>query len=908
MFFSFLQVSFLPSNTIFSDAWNFVYDPGLLPFIFLILYFVFAVLILFAIRALLRRRMNLLQAFHTSVLLIRVPKELKKEDMNAEKSQQQIQEMIGHMETVFATIGSLKASKGVLAWFLGRADTFCFEIVAHKDKISFYAAVPKKFRTFMEEQIHAQYPNAEIEEAPDYNIFSPTGIVLGSYVTFRRQNFFPIRTYRKLETDSLNSLTNALAKVESGDGAAIQYTVRSARSSWRKEGLRIAKAMQQGKKLSQVSRGDILSGVGSELKSIAAAAKPKDPNKPVTEPYRLSPLEEEMVKGLEEKAAKAGLNVNIRIVVSAQNPAKAQQYLNDILNAYGQFNIYEYGNSFKKKMPYFQSALIRSFIYRQFSHAHQTILNAEEAASVYHFPLPVTDTPKINWLLSRKALPPSNLPNEGLVLGYADYRGHRYDVRIKSADRRRHMYVIGKSGTGKTEFLKGMVQQDIEQGRGVCIIDPHGDLADEALTFVPKERAEDVIFFDPSDFERPIGLNMLEFDPRYPQLRTFVINEMLKIFDKLYDLKATGGPMFETYMRNAILLLMDDPESGQTLMDIPRVLADEDYRNYKLSKCTSAEVKDFWTKEALKAGGEASLQNMVPYITSKLASFIYNDYMRPIVGQQKSAFNLFDAMNEQKIIILKLPKGQIGDLNAYLLGMIMIGKILDAALKRGEMPPEERKDFFLYVDEFQNFLTDSITSILSEARKYGLCLVMAHQFIGQLTIGAGKDTTIRDAIFGNVGTMLIGRIGMEDAEFLAKEFVPVFTEFDLVNAEAYTFNIKLLIDNQASRPFNIHPVRPRHAASSELANMVRELSRYKYGRKRELVESEMTERRAVALEQEDEEEDWFDPEPVKKDRDESENEIEEESEHPDRVFENEEPESGKAEPPEDQLDQRVTQE
>ena len=322
--------------------------------------------------------------------------------------------------------------------------------------------------------------------------------------------------------------------------------------------------------------------------------------------------------------------------------------------------------------------------------------------------------------------------------------------------------------------------------------------------------------------------SMLEFDPRYPHLRTFVINEMLKIFDKLYDLKSTGGPMFETYMRNAILLLMDHPESGMTLMDIPRVLADEEYRNLKLSHCTSVEVKDFWTKEALKAGGEASLQNMVPYITSKLASFIYNDYMRPIVGQQQSSFNMYDAMNSQKIIIMKLSKGKIGDLNANLLGMIMVGKILDGALKRGDMAEADRKDFVLYIDEFQNFLTDSIASILSEARKYGLCLVIAHQFIGQLTFGANKDTSIRDAIFGNVGTMCVNRIGIEDAEFIAKEFAPTLSEYDLVNVEAFTFNIKMLIKGQPSKPFNISPLRVRLPKSDELSKLIRELSRRTY--------------------------------------------------------------------------------
>ncbi len=808
------------------------------------LFLAFAAIIM---RRILRWRGRVHQAFGMTILRIRVPKELRKEDATQEKTQQQILELIGHMETVFATIGGLKAQHGILHWLFGRTDAMAFEMVIHDDKISFFAAVPNKMRAFTEEQIHAQYPNAQIDDAQDYNLFRPTGVILGSYLTFRRPHYFGIKTYRKLETDSMNSLTNALAKFEAGDGAAIQYIIRSAKPSWRHEGLSIAKQMQQGKKLSEVT-GSIAHKVLREFGHMFKSASPTDHGKS-KDPYRLSPLEDEMVKGLEEKASKAGLDVNIRIVVAAKTPEKAQQYLNDILSSYGQFNIYEYGNGFHKDMPTFQSSLIRHFIFRHYDDRYHVLLNAEELASLYHFPLPITETPKIDWLLSRKAVPPSNLPSEGIILGRSEYRGHQYDIRMKRQDRRRHLYVIGKSGSGKSVFQASLIKQDIESGHGVCVIDPHGDLVDECLEYVPRERADDVIYVDPADFERPLGLNMLEFDPRYPHLRTFVINEMLKIFDKLYDLKTTGGPMFETYMRNAILLLMEHPESGMTLMDIPRVLADEAYRNFKLSKCKSQEVKDFWTKEALKAGGESSLANMVPYITSKLASFIYNDYMRPIVGQQKSAFNFFDAMNSGKIILVKLSKGKIGDLNAYLLGMITVGKILDAALKRGEMPPDERKDFYLYIDEFQNFLTDSINTILSEARKYGLNLIIAHQFIGQL-VGSGNDTKIRDSIFGNVGTMVSFRVGVEDAEFLEKEFAPVFSVYDLVNVEAFTCNLKLLIDNTASRAFNMKPVMPPRPASKELANMVRELSRYKYGRKRELVEAEMVDRRSM-IEEED---------------------------------------------------------
>ncbi|MBI4139026.1 type IV secretion system DNA-binding domain-containing protein [Candidatus Uhrbacteria bacterium] len=799
-----------------------------------------ATVVLFLVRRAYNRSGRARRAFGMVVLLIRVPKETKKEDEGG-TSQQRIQETIAVMETIFSTIGSFKAERGALAWLFGREDHFAFEIVSHKDKISFYAAAPAAYRGFIEEQVHAQYPHAQIDEVPDYNLFSPTGIVFGSYLMLRRSSGFPIKTYRKLESDPLNSVTNALSKVTGDDGAAVQYVVRSARPSWRSEGLRIARAMQQGKKLSDVKGGTIVSSVGKELKGFATT-KPAE-RKP-QEPYRLTPLEEEMVKGLEEKAAKAGLDVNVRIVVSSADPNRAQRHMNDILGAYGQYNIYEYGNSFVKNAPRFQTVLIRHFIYRHFDTRYSMVLNSEELASLYHMPLPSTETPKINWLLARRALPPTNLPTEGIVLGHSEYRGHDYVIRMKPQDRRRHTYIIGKSGSGKTELMKSMVKQDIEEGRGVCVIDPHGDFADDALSFVPRERAEDVIYFSPADTERPLGLNMLEYDPNYPEQKTFVINEMLKIFDKLYDLKSTGGPMFEQYMRNAMILIMDDPETGSTLMEIPRVLADEEFRALKLSKCKTQVVKDFWTKEAQKAGGEASLQNMVPYITSKLTPFISNDVMRPIIGQQKSAFNVRQVMDEGKILLLNLSKGKLGDINAYLIGMVLVGKILMAALSRTDMEPEKRKDFYLYIDEFQNFLTDSISAILSEARKYGLDLVIAHQFIGQLA--QKGDTLIRDAIFGNVGSMMAFRVGPDDAEFLEKEFAPVFGQYDLINVEAFTCNAKILIDNTATRPFNMKPYRAIPGPDKELPAMIRELSRYKYGRKRALVEAEIQERTAAA--------------------------------------------------------------
>ncbi|MEA3322594.1 MAG: type IV secretion system DNA-binding domain-containing protein, partial [Patescibacteria group bacterium] len=399
------------------------------------------------------------------------------------------------------------------------------------------------------------------------------------------------------------------------------------------------------------------------------------------------------------------------------------------------------------------------------------------------------------------------------------------------------LYVIGQTGVGKSTLLEEMVKQDIKNGHGLCYIDPHGEAIEHIMTAIPKERAEDVVYFDPSDTERPFGLNMLEFSK--PEEKTFVVNEIINIFDKLYDLKATGGPMFEQYMRNAMLLIMDDEETGSTLMEIPKVLADEDFRRLKLSKCKNPIVKDFWLEEAEKAGGEAALANMVPYITSKLTPFLSNDMMRPIISQQKSTLDFRNIMDSQKILLINLSKGKIGETNSHLLGMIIVGKLLMAALGRVDMPENERKDFYLYIDEFQNVTTDSIAQILSEARKYRLALIIAHQFIGQLSEDISK------AVFGNVGSLAAYRVGPEDAEFLEKQFEPIFKAQDLINVDNYNYFAKLLINNITTTPFNISAPYPTDG-NPDIVEPVKELSRLKYGRDRDVVEQEVMTRLANA--------------------------------------------------------------
>lgn len=798
----------------------------------------FIIVILLGLRLYIFRR-STKNSFHEhAVFLIRLPKEKPKEGQGF--TAQELHEEIAHGETIFSSIGGLQAEKGFNSWLHGRSDHFSFEVIASKNKIAFFVVMPLDKARYLEQQIHAHYPDASIEQVSDYNIFTPKSEVVGGYIKTKKHYVFPLQTYQKMNVDPMNSLINILSKLENDESIAIQYLVRSARKEWHQIARKIIKNIQKKNSVSEGLRAGSASSSLTGILGLISPAKKKEEG--IIEQKRLTPQEEELLKSMEEKNSKAGLNVNIRVVVSAPSKEKATMYLNNISDSYMEYNHYSYGNSLSRitKSP----RQVSDFIYRRFNDKISSLLNTEELASFFHFPLKNAETPNILWLTSKVAPAPSEVPEEGLLLGYNTYRGVKKEIRFKSGDRKRHTYIIGKSGVGKSVLQADMIIQDIENGHGVCVLDPHGDLITDIISRIPIERAEDVIVFAPADTQRPMAMNLLEYDPRYPEQKTFVINELIGIFDKLYDLKATGGPMFEQYMRNALLLIMDDPDSGSTLLEIPKVLADENFRRMKLSKCKSTSVIDFWQKEAEKAGGDAALANIVPYITSKLTPFVSNDIMRPIIGQQVSSFNFRDAMDTQKIILIDMSKGLIGESNAYLLGMIVVGKILMSALSRSDMSAEARKDFFLYIDEFQNFTTDSICQILSEARKYGLGLIIAHQYVGQLT--KNNNTEIKDAVFGNVGTMIAFKVGAEDAEFLVKEFGPVFNEYDLVNVPKGTAYIKLLADNSALRPFSLQTIWPILGTERpEIGEKIRALSRLKYCQDRSIVEAEIARRSMI---------------------------------------------------------------
>lgn len=774
--------------------------------------------------------------------IVRVSKIFKKKDEAPRQGERaEWKEEIGAMEQLLTTLTNIREKKSWWYRFLYDEPGITFEMArpADSEEILFFLAIPKKFRETVEKQVTSYFPNALVEKISDYTIFSPESFTAAAVLTLKKGPALPLRTYEAMEADPLSEISNALSKLkEKEEGAAIQLILRPAPAKWRRGARLVAQRMQQGKRLKDAYQPSILKEMGKGMVRHIFKHEKEQPGAFEKSAVQLTPEEQELVKSIDKKATKSAFLANVRILAAAATQERAEDILSHLENAFVQFENHDINNFVIKNRSKNKSTAY-DFIFRNFSREDAIILNAEEISGIFHFPISTTETPMIKWLKAGSAPPPVNIPKVGLLLGYNDYRGIKTDIRVTDDDRRRHIYTIGQTGTGKSTFLQELAKQDARNGKGFCFIDPHGDAIEDILTAIPKERAEDVILFDPSDTKRPFGLNMMEYDQNYPEQKTFIINEMIGIFDQLYDLKTTGGPMFEQYMRNAMLLIMDDPETGSTLLEISKVLADPDFRKLKLSKCQNPVVIDFWTKEAEKAGGEAALANMVPYITSKLTTFVANDMMRPIIAQQKSTINFREIMDNKKILLIKLSKGKIGEINARLLGMVAVGKILMAALSRTEIPENERVDFYLYMDEFQNVTTTSIAQILSEARKYRLCLIIAHQFIAQL------KEEISKAVFGNVGSICSFRVGAEDAEFLEKQFAPVFTANDLVNVDNRNLFTKLLINNELSKPFNMKTFPPSRG-NQELANSLKELSRLKYGRDAAIVNREILERAKMA--------------------------------------------------------------
>ncbi|MBT4856756.1 type IV secretory system conjugative DNA transfer family protein [Candidatus Uhrbacteria bacterium] len=791
-------------------------------------------IVLYIVRDVLHKSQMLRGGQYANItLMVTIPKFKSEKEATTDDRTVEIQEDISIAETFFSAIGGLKAQKGFKSWLFGRSDVIALEIVAHHKLITFYITLPKYMHDFVEQQLNAQYSDAMIEPVKDYNIFSSSGTIVGGYLKFKRENALPIKTYKDLETDPLNGITNALSNVPEGDGVAVQYIVRSARASWRSLGKKVVKNMQKGMSFEDAKSGK---KQGGSWMSAVKSKEDREADK-TKEKRQLTPAEQKMLEGIQDKASKAGMDVNIRVVASASSAEAAKSYLNHVLQAYSQYNIYEYGNAFETSIPK-KKKLINDFIFRQYREKYRIVLNTEEMASLWHLPLTSTETPNIRWMGARVAAAPAGLPTEGFLVGYNMYRGHRTDIYMQPSDRQRHMYMIGKTGSGKSWFLRYLALQDIKNGHGVCVVDPHGDLVDDILGSIPKDRIDDVVYFNPSDLERPMGLNMLE--ARDENMKDFVVQDMISIFYMLFPPEMIG-PMFEHNMRNFMLTLMADTENPGTIAEIPRMISDEAFQKRWVSKVTDPVVRSFWEDEMAKTS-DYHKSEMMGYLVSKVGRFVENEMMRNIIGQAKSSFDFRKIMDEGKILLINLSKGKTGDVNANLLGLIIVSKLQMAAFSRADIPEEERRDFFLYIDEFQNFITPSIATILSEARKYKLNLILAHQYMGQL-VKDGK-TEIRDAVLGNVGTTLVSRVGPDDTEVLAKMYEPTLSGYDLMNNAKFTWNAKLMIDESQTKPLTLKTISPEKP-NQRLVDALKEVSRLTYGRPKDLVEREIAIRAGI---------------------------------------------------------------
>ena len=711
---------------------------------------------------------------------------------------------IDAMEQLFASLYSIKKGAGFVK-ALTVQPLISFEIVARQEDIRFYVWTYKDLKDYVEKQIHGAFPDAEILEAPEYNIFPEEGKVSYSALQIRAENYYPLKTFKQLPTDPLSALTSALAKMGSGEGAAIQILISPAESTWQKAG-----------------RGFI-----SQTKK-----QESDPEK-----AKFS-VGAKTLEAVEEKIGKPGFETTIRIVAVSKDENMAKAHLTNIKGAIEQFsgelNGFR-GRAIRRKVDFMNDFLYRYQPMFNLGGNRISILNSEELATIFHFPNRQITTPYIYWLNAKTAPAPAQIPTEGLYLGMSTYRGIKRPVYMANSDRQRHTYIIGKTGTGKSEFLKELIMQDVKAGKGLCFMDPHGDAVEQLLEMIPPERAEDVIYFRPSDAERPMGLNLLE--SKTEDQKHFVTTSVINMFYKLFDPYKTGivGPRFEHAVRNAILTAMC--EEGTTFVEVMRILTDARFVQDLLPKVTDPIVRRYWTDQIAQTS-DFHKSEVLDYITSKFGRFVTNKMVRNIIGQSTSSFSFREVMDNGKILLINLSKGEIGEENSSFLGLVLVPRILMAAMSRADIPEEQRRDFYLYVDEFQNFATPDFAQILSEARKYHLSLTVANQFIGQI------DEEVKNAIFGNVGTIITYRVGVSDASYLAHEFAPVFNEDDLLNIERFHVYTKTIVKNEPVPPFSMDLTKDVavQKGDTRVAEIIKEMSRLRYGRDERLVEAEISRR------------------------------------------------------------------
>lgn len=779
-------------------------------------------------RKVLREAKNYERGLKMVPLYIHIPPQSDDIEGNGRDERDLNEEILSQAQVMYNIIAST-ATKGFKSRIYGQRH-LSFEIVAHQGLIHYYAVVPVVLIDVIHQAIEAAYPSARLEEVEERNIFSPVGRMSGTFggeFTLKRDFAYPIATYEESKRDASRALLNALSSASQEDGVGVQILIRPAREGWAKAAIAVADGIKKnkGKK----------TGLGSTLGArglMEALWKPPEAEERKAEESQLSSLEQSIVGGIEEKTRYPGYETLIRVVASSNTSAKAQALLSNVVASFSLFDSTT-NNGLKFTPAKDIEEFVTAYIFRFFPQSvDRNILNSVELATLFHLPnqhnIP---TSQVQRQAAKQVDGPTEIMDEGFLLGYNEFRGTKKPIRLSANDRRRHTYIIGQTGTGKSKLLENLAFQDMMDGKGFAFIDPHGDSAEELLGMVPKERVEDVIYFNPSDMQTPIGLNLFEF--QNPDQQGFIIQETIAMLYRLYDPGHTGiiGPRFEAWFRNGALTVMSDP-NGSSFLDVQQVFVDQAFADEKLKYVTNRPVLDFWNKEMAQTS-DANKSEILGWFASKFGAFLSDDMMRDIIGQTKSGFNLREIMDNKKILLVNLSKGKTGELNSQLLGMIFVMKFQAAAMGRADLPEDQRQDFTLYVDEFQNFATDSFATILSEARKYRLSLVLANQFMTQLT------DQIREAILGNIGTVISGRIGITDAEILQKRFAPTFDAEDMTRLPNFQTVSTVMINNVPSSAFSMSLVPPMGTSNPQLRDALRKLSAAKYGRPRAEVESEI---------------------------------------------------------------------
>ena len=807
-------------------------------FLIIVVLIVAGFLMYMAYQGTLREAKNYERGLKMVPMLIHLPPESDDLQGGGRDERDLVEEQLSQAQVMYNIIASTSL-KGFKHRIYGQRHV-SFEIVAKNGLIYYYAVVPIVLVETVKQALAAAYPSARLEEVEEHTIFAEgsrmTGAIGGEFA-LQKSYVYPISTYQDSKRDASRALLNALSTAGAKDGVGVQFLMRPAQEGWVRSSVaaveRIKKDRATGKSSSSLMNGHGMRGVAEVLWRPPSAENHQEEHAVDTQ---LTALEQQSIDAIEEKTRYPGYETLVRVVVSSDTAIRSQTLMKNIVASFSLFDSPSY-NGFKFIPTRNVDELITSYIFRFFPQSIKAnVLNTVELATIFHLPDQKSiPTAQVKRQMSKQVDGPTDIMDNGFLVGYNEFRGLKKPIRLSDNDRRRHLYMIGQTGTGKSKFLENLAYQDMMDGRGFAFIDPHGDSAEVLMGAVPKERVEDIIYFNPSDMENPIGLNMFEFNT--PDQKDFLVQEAIGMLYGLYDPGHTGiiGPRLEHIFRNAALLLMSDPEGG-TFIDIPKVLVDQEFMKSKLKYVTDPTVLEFWTKEWPASQKSSEAGELVSWVVSKFGPFLSNDAMRNIIGQTKSGFNLRDIMDNRKILIVNLSKGKMGELNSKLLGIIFVMKFQAAAMGRADMPEDQREDFSLYVDEFQNFMTESFESILSEARKYRLSLILANQFMTQLT------DKIREAIIGNVGTVISGRIGITDAEMLVKKFEPVFGTDDMTKMPNFQGIASVMINNTPSAPFSMSFTPPLAKSNDKLADAMKKLSATKYGRPRADVEADIKKR------------------------------------------------------------------